>query len=75
MKTVRLVTRETFKVPDNCIMDIISLEVSNDVDNEKVKVTCLMIEDNPTERTKPIRRRFYPLSNVISFGDELNYLP
>lgn len=75
MKTVRLVTRETFKVPDTCIIDIVSINVCNNIDNEKVKATCLMIEDNATERTTQVRRRFYPLENVISFGDELNYLP
>lgn len=75
MKTVQLTTQAVFKVPDNCIMDIVTVDVSNNIDNEKVKVICLMIEDNATERTIPIKRRFYPLENVISFGDEFNYLP
>lgn len=72
MTTVRLSTKESFKIPDKYEMYITTIKIPNDIDEDIIKIKCLVIEDNTTEQ---IKRRYYPLAHVIAFGDEIGFLP
>ena len=53
-------------------MYITTIKIPNDIDEDIIKIKCLVIEDNTTEQ---IKRRYYPLAHVIAFGDEIGFLP
>jgi hypothetical protein len=72
MTTVRLSTKESFKVPDKYEMNITTIKIPNDIDEDIIKIKCLIIEDKTTEQ---IKRRYYPLAHVIAFGDDIGFLP
>jgi hypothetical protein len=72
MTTVRLSTKESFKIPDKYEMSISTIKIPNDINGDIIKIKCLVIEDNTTEQ---IKRRYYPLEHVIAFGDEVGFLP
>jgi hypothetical protein len=72
MTTVRLSTKESFKVPDKYEMNITTIKIPNDIDEDIIKIKCIVIEDKATEQ---IKRRYYPLAHVIAFGDDIGFLP
>lgn len=75
MPTIRLITKELFKVPDDCVMDIATIEVYNDIDGDRIKLECLVIENESKNKSNQSKKRYYPLSNVVAFGDEIGFLP
>jgi hypothetical protein len=72
MMTIRLSTKEVFKVPDKYEINISTIKIPNDIDDNIIKIKCLVIEDKTTEQ---IKRRYYPLEHIIAFGDEIGFLP
>jgi hypothetical protein len=72
MMTIRLSTKESFKVPDKYEMNIATIKITNDIDDDIIRMKCIVIEDNTTEQLK---RRYYPLAHVIAFGDDIGFLP
>jgi hypothetical protein len=72
MTTVTLSTRQSFKIPDKYDMNITTIKIPNDISENIIKIKCLVVEDKTTE---PIKRRYYPLKHIISFGDEIGFLP
>jgi len=72
MTTVRLSTKESFKIPDKCEMSMMTINIPNDMNGDIIKIKCLVIKDETTEQ---IKRRYYPLAHVIAFGDEIGFLP
>lgn len=72
MTTVRLSTKESFKIPDKYEVSMMTINLQNDINDDIIKIKCLVIEDKTTEQ---IKRRYYPLSHVIAFGDEIGFLP
>ena len=56
MTTVRLSTKESFRVPDKYEMNITTIKIPNDIDENIIKIKCLVIEDKTTEQ---IKRRYY----------------
>jgi hypothetical protein len=72
MTTIRLSTKESFKVPDKYEMNITTIKIPNDIDDDIIHMKCIVVEDKTTE---PIKRRYYPLAHVIAFGDDIGFLP
>jgi hypothetical protein len=72
MTTIRLSTKESFKIPDKYEMSMMTINMPNDMNDDIIKIKCLVIEDKTTEQ---IKRRYYPLAHVIAFGDEIGFLP
>ena len=72
MMTIRLSTKESFKIPDKYEMNIATIKIPNDIDGDIIRIKCIVIEDKTTEH---IKRRYYPLAHVISFGDDIGFLP
>ena len=72
MITVRLSTKEIFKIPDKYEVNITTIKIPSDTYNTIIKMKCLVVEDKTSE---PIKKRYYPLSHIISFGDDIGFLP
>jgi hypothetical protein len=72
MTSIRLSTKESFKIPDKCETNIITIKITNTIDDEIIKVKCFVIEDKTAE---PVKRRYYPLAHIIAFGDDIGFLP
>lgn len=72
MITVRLSTKETFVVPDKYEVSMETVNADDDIKNDSIKIKCLVVKDNSNE---PVKRRCYPLSHVVAFGDTIGVLP
>lgn len=72
MMTVRLSTKETFVIPDKYTFKMMVVPITTNSDTDIIKVKCLVVSDNNTE---PVKKRYYPLSHIISFGDDIGVLP
>jgi len=72
MITVRLSTKEIFKIPDKYEVNITTIKIPNDIDDDIIRMKCLVVEDKTNDK---IKKRYYPLSHIIAFGDDVGFLP
>jgi hypothetical protein len=75
-QSVHLTNGKTFQVPDNYNTEIIAYDIYNNIDDEIIKMRLLIITNEDTEESdEKIRMRYYLLSNVVSFGDDIEGCP
>lgn len=89
-KTIRLITGDSFKVPDTYDIDIVSIESPSinsylkpngkrDEYKSGSSFTTtdkfIRLKEKTNNESLPKKIRYYNLRNIISFGDEIDWCP
>lgn len=75
-RSISLKTGKNFNVPEGFHIDIVMDIIDNEVDDEILKYPILVItNDNADVEDKNIKERCYMLSDILSYGDDLEGCP
>lgn len=75
-QSVSLKNNKSFNVPEGFHIDIVMDIVDNEVDDEILKYSILVITNDSDEiEDENIKERCYMLSDVLSYGDDLEGCP